>query len=107
VSEASEQVVLRGHVRQRSWERLSRGLYVKAVPRTLAQTLRAWQQVLPATAAFAHLTAAELRGWWLPSPIPHPIFVAALHQLSRPRRPGLLVCRHPKPFGVDLLDGIG
>ena len=85
---------------------MSRGLYVQAAPRTLAQTLHAWQQALPATAAFSHLTAAELRGWWLPSPIPHPIFVAALHQLSRPRRPGLLVCRHPKPFGINLLDGL-
>jgi hypothetical protein len=72
----------------------------------LAKTLHAWQQVLPATAAFSHLRAAELRGWWLPSPTPHPIFVAALHQLSRPRRPGLLVCRHPKPFGINQVDGL-
>jgi hypothetical protein len=85
---------------------LSRGLYVQARPRTLAQTLHAWQQVLPATAAFSHLTAAELRGWWLPGPIPHPIFVASLHQLSRPRRPGLLVCRHPEPFGINLVDSL-
>src|SRR5207344_623049 len=65
----------RGRIRQRQWEQLSRGLYV---PRDspLSAVLRGWQLVLPESAAFTSLTAAEVRGWWLPETIPHPVFAA-------------------------------
>ena len=96
----------RGHLRRRGWERLSHGLYAPACARTLADDLRAWQLVLPPTAAFSHLTAAELLGWWLPAPIPHPVFVALPQDDPRPRRTGLLTCRHPKPVPVEVVDGL-
>jgi hypothetical protein len=70
------------------------------------EELAAWQLVLPRTAAFSHLTAAQLRGWWLPATIAHPVFAAMLNADSRPRRPGLLVCRHTQPFPMNLVNGL-
>jgi O-methyltransferase involved in polyketide biosynthesis len=35
----------------------------------------AWQLVLPPSACFTSLTAAELRDWWHPWRAPHPVFV--------------------------------
>lgn len=64
-------------------------------PRRLADELRAWSLVLPPTAGFTHLSAAELRGWWLPAPIPHPVFAAVGECDRHPHRRGLLVSRHP------------
>ena len=66
--------------------------------------LRAWQAVLPPTAQLTHLTAARVRGWWLP-PLPDhlPVFVAVPGD-SRPQRPGLRVSRHrflPPPEAVE------
>lgn len=56
---------------------MSYGLYIEnREPRGLADQLRAWSLVLPSPAAFTHLSAAELRGWWLPQRIPHPVFAA-------------------------------
>jgi hypothetical protein len=76
--------------------RLSYGLYVRDhEPGRLADELRAWSLVLPARAAFTHLTAAQLRGWWLPQPVPHPVFAALRQGDPCPHRTGLLVSRHP------------
>ena len=97
---------VRGRVRRRDWERLSHGLHVPLRQRTLAEELAAWQLILPRSAAFSHLTAAELRGWWLPAPTPHPIFAAMTTSAGGPDRAGLLVCRHPKPVGINLVDGL-
>ena len=84
----------RGRTRQRQWEQLSRGLYVpRASP--LSDLLRGWQLVLPASAAFTSLTAAEVSGWWLPEAIPHPVFATVPIGERYPERTGLLVCRHP------------
>lgn len=102
-----------GHIRNRHWQRLTRGLYQPAPipdpPQTtadLAAQLRAWQLTLPEEAAFTHLTAAQLSGWWLPHTIPHPHFVAMRNGDSHPRRPGLQVCRHTKPFDHAEVDGL-
>jgi hypothetical protein len=100
------EVPVRGRVRRRDWERLTHGLHAPLRKRTLAEELAAWQLVLPRGAAFSHLTAAELRGWWLPAPIPHPIFAALSTSAGGPARAGLLVCRHPKPVGINLSDGL-
>lgn len=96
----------RGHVRGRQWERISHGLYAAARVRTLAEELRAWELVLPATASFTHLTAAELLGWWLPAPILHPVFAAMRDGIPRPRRAGLLVCRHTRPVASEWFKGL-
>jgi hypothetical protein len=86
---------------------MSYGLYIdnrKAAG--LADQLRAWSLVLPPLAAFTHLTAAELRGWWLSRKITHPVF-AALHQGDRfPHRAGLFVSRHPCRVPSELVSGI-
>jgi hypothetical protein len=96
----------RGWLRGREWERITRGVYAAAVNRTEFDELAAWQLVLPRTAAFAHLTAARLRGWWLPATISHPVFAAMLNDDPRPRRPDLLVCRHTQPFPMNLVNGL-
>jgi len=67
--------------------------------------LAAWQLALPDTAVFTHLTAARVRGWWLP-PLPDdlPVFVAIPVGENRPRRRGLVVLRPktaPESFLVD------
>ena len=81
-------------------------VYAAALNRTHFEELTAWQLVLPRTAAFSHLTAARLRGWWRPATIAHPVFAAMLDADPRPRRPGLLVCRHTQPFPMNLINGL-
>jgi very-short-patch-repair endonuclease len=96
-----------GYRRLRSWERLSYGLHVRRGPnRTLADELRAWSVILSPSAAFTSLTAAALRGWWEPATIAHPVFVAQPKRVPRPRRAGLLVCRHPQPFSAVEVAGL-
>jgi very-short-patch-repair endonuclease len=87
---------------------MSHGLYVpKTPPRSLVDDLRAWSLVVPSTAAFTHLTAAELNGWWLPDAPPHPVFAAMRRTDPRPRRSGLYVCRHPNPYPMRITaDGL-
>jgi hypothetical protein len=89
-----------------AWTRLSHGLYVPAEATDHGAELAAWQLVLPPTAAFTSLTAARLRGWWTPAPVPHPVFAALSAADPRPRRPGLQVCRHPDPPAHQLVDGL-
>ena len=82
---------------------MSHGLYVpQAPPRSLIDDLQAWSLVLPTTAAFTHLTAAALKGWWLPEAPPHPVFAAMHKDDPRPRRSGLYVCRHPNPYPMRI-----
>lgn len=97
---------VRGHVRRVGWERLSYGLHLPSGDRELVDELRAWQLVLPPTAAFTSLTAAALRGWWRPASIELPVFAALSEADPRPRRSGLLVCRHPVPPAHQLVDGL-
>jgi hypothetical protein len=86
---------------------MSYGLYIEdREPSRLADQLRAWILVLPTEAAFTHLTAAELRGWWLPQPIAHPVFAALRQGDPCPHRAGLLVSRHPSRLPSELVSGI-
>lgn len=95
-----------GRVRRSGWERLAHGLYVPAAGRTQLEDLRAWQVVLPSTAAFTHLTAAMIRGWWEPATIRQPVFATIPHSEPRPRRPGLVVSRHPEPPLIEHRRGL-
>lgn len=107
VSTGSAQRAFRGHRRLAGWRRLSYGLYLEDREGVgLADTLRAWSLVLPKSAAFTHLTAAEVRGWWLPQPMPHPIFAALGESDPCPHRAGLLVSRHPSRVPSELVSGI-
>lgn len=49
--------------------------------------------MLPARAAFTHLTAAKLLGWWLPGPVAHPVFVVTRRGEQHPQRRELHVRR--------------
>jgi hypothetical protein len=62
--------------------------------------------VLPSGAAFTHLTAAQLRGWWLPAPLPRPVFVAVGRDGPHPARRGLLVSRHRCLPPTELCQGV-
>jgi very-short-patch-repair endonuclease len=68
--------------------------------------LHAWQAVLGDEVRFTGLTAARIRGWWLP-PLPDdlPVFAATVGT-ARPRRPGLVVSRHGKRADAELVDGL-
>jgi hypothetical protein len=52
------------------------------------------------------LTAAELRGWWLPQKIPHPVFAALCEGDPCPHRAGLYVSRHPHRVPSELVSGV-
>lgn len=111
---------VRGRIRRNGWQRISHGLYVPSFSETAAgppvgatrrgmsgsypeaaglpgclDHIRAWATVLPPEAAFTHITAAALRGWWLP-PLPAglPVFLAVPDGGGRPRRLGVHVTRH-------------
>ena len=103
-----DEVIRIGSQRRRvGWSSLTRGVHVRndAVP-DLLQRLTAWQFVLPFWSSFTSLTAAELRGWWLP-PLPPtlPLFVAA-GDSARIARPGLDVCRHNVLPPWQLVQGV-
>ena len=96
---------VRGRWRRSGWTRLSHGLHVPIV-RTLTDELRAWREVLPSGAAFTHLTSAEVRQWWLPAAVPHPVFAALREGDPVPHRRGLFVSRHPSRPAAELVDGL-
>jgi hypothetical protein len=98
---------LRGHTRRRDWVHLDHGLYWQpSWPDVRLDELRARQLVLPPTAAFSHLTAAEVYEWWLPAAIDHPVFVAQPIAYDRAQRRDLFVCRHPQPFPMVVRSGV-
>ncbi len=82
-----------GHRRGRSWSKVTHGVYVRGSSPNLIDTLRGWSLVLPGRAAFTHLTAAELCGWWLPGPISHPVFAVTRRGGQFPQRAGLCLSR--------------
>lgn len=96
--------------RGKGWVALGAGVRVAAgadEEERLWAELRAWQSVLPASAVFTGLTAAEAWGLWLP-PLPPdvPRFVAIPTSTGRIRRPQIRVTRHPvAPPYVDV-DGV-
>jgi hypothetical protein len=84
------------------WTSIGHGVQVRADRADdLVHQLRAWQLVLPYWSSFTGLTAASLRGWWLP-PLPAglPLFVAT-GRSDRLSRPGLLACRHDELPGGE------
>ena len=72
----------------------------------LAPRLQGWSRVLPDTAVFTHLTAAEMRGWWLPAPVPHPVFAAVDERVRHPQRRGLKVLRLGGDGTAEEVDGV-
>lgn len=90
---------IRGHIRTAGFSRVAHGLFLRNTPGIsdedeLIRVLLAWLLVLPAGAAFTHVTAARLMGWQLPAlPEQVPVFAAVDQRDNRPRRPGLICSR--------------
>ena len=85
------------------------GLYTDRSPLACSQADRlvAWRSLLPATAVFTHLTAAQVRGWWLPAPTPppHPVHVAVGPGERHPQRSDLAVTRLGRTPEVEVVNG--
>jgi hypothetical protein len=97
----------RGTTRELGWQRLSHGLYWPVEkPKEIAETLRAWALVLPEDAAFTHLTAVKMYGWWQSAEVPHPLFAAVGPDTPVPHRSSLCVSRHRNPPPVVVIDGV-
>ena len=95
--------VHRGRRRGSGWVPVTRGL--QHAPGV--SPLHAWQQVLPASAVFSHLTAAALHGWWLPQlPSDLPVLVDQAESDHRTRLPGIRVTRTAGPVPVEDRDGV-
>lgn len=72
----------------------------------LQDRLRAWLLALPEGAVFTSLTAAALRGWWLPA-TPSPLVQVAVGEHDfHPRRQGLRVLRLRDSPARDLVHGL-
>ena len=97
--------VVRGKVRRVGWTAVAPGVHVATREPGLVDRLRAWTLVLPETAAFTHLTAAEVRGWWLPAATPRPVFAAVPIGDRHPQRRGLVV-RRTAAAPVELVSGV-
>jgi hypothetical protein len=97
----------RGQRPGRGWIPVSRGVHRRVDADPFTADLIAWQQVLPSSARFTHLTAARLYGWWLP-PVPPalPAHVVIDRHQARPSRTGLRVIRHAEVGPPRLLDGV-
>jgi very-short-patch-repair endonuclease len=99
--------VVRGHPRRVGYERVTQGLHVRTPrPLELVEKLRALTEVLPPSAVCTHLTAAAVRGWWLPPLFPHPVFVAVPVGDRYPERRGIRVARLAVAPAVDVVAGL-
>jgi hypothetical protein len=94
-AEPAPPVPVRGRWRGPAWIRVGHGLYRPNGTDDEAEigALGAWLLVLPEGACYTHLTAAGVRGWWMP-PLPDglPVFISA-PKGTVPQRPGLRVLR--------------
>ena len=98
--------VAKGKVRTAGWTAVTRGAYVAGREPVLADRLRAWSLLLPDTAAFTHLTAAELRGWWMPARVPRPVFAAVAERERHPQRHGLQLARLVRTPAAEVVQGV-
>jgi hypothetical protein len=103
-----DSIVARGPSPGHGWLAVTRGAHRSvgaADPWTAG--IEAWQLVVPESAVFSHLTAARLRGWWLPPlPVDLPVFAAIPVDATRPRRRGLVVLRPKAAPGCLDVGGI-
>jgi hypothetical protein len=110
--EARQRGLTRGQLRSSAWDHPSHDLYGPAGSvASLPDLCRALRQVLPAGAAFSHLTLARLLDVWLP-PLPDwlPVQATLPPGAVRPERSGLWVARTRarlhRPIAVKGLPGV-
>jgi hypothetical protein len=103
---------VRGEIRSPGFRRVSHGLFLPLSSgldsrEEWRRELSAWRLVLPADAAFTHITAAALYDWWLPQ-LPEfvPVFAATRLDANRPRRAGLSCSRLDQPSQVQVRYGL-
>lgn len=103
--------VARGRRRGAGWTSVGYGLHVLSEDRTVVEVdlvdrLRAWRLVLPEASVFTSLTAAALRGWWLPAMSRPLVQVAVGERDSHPQRRGLQVLRLKDTPERELVQGL-
>ncbi len=100
-----EPAFVQGRRRGPGWSRVAYGLHVPTGAQADA-SLHALASQLHKGAGFTHLTAARIRGWWLP-PLPAglPEF-AAQNNRNRPRRPELRIVRTTPVPEISQVDGL-
>ncbi|UZN02477.1 hypothetical protein [Cellulomonas sp. S1-8] len=85
------------------WVRVAHGLH----RRPGCDDVTAWQTLLPTSAAFSHLTAAQLHGWWSPELPPGlPVLVDQPRADARSRRAGIRVTRTALAVPWVLIGGV-
>lgn len=105
---------MRGHIRTADHRRVSHGLFLPTTDDADVHSeaewrrdLSAWMLVLPAGAAFTHVTGARLRRWQLPKlPEQVPVFAAVGRLDARPRRAGLVCSRLERSTSLVMVDGL-
>lgn len=97
---------VRGRSPGAGWRQLTHGVHVVVDGPPLTELL-GWQLLLPGHGCFTHLTAAGVRGWWLP-PLPAnlPVFVSLGQQDPRPVRPGVHSLRLARPCRPDAVGAL-
>lgn len=99
---------------RRRWKPVGYGVHRRvledddgAEPAELCADLLAWQEALPRTTVFTHLTAAQVLGLWLP-PVPDgaPVFASVPHGVQPPRRRELRVSRISAPLHPVVVGGV-
>ncbi len=96
----------RGRLRTLAWETVSHGLYTPLDPqRSSLDHARALTHVLPRESGFGHLSAAGLRGWWLPHRLGSHVWLATTTSAVHIQRRGLYV-RRSRHAEFDDLDGV-
>ncbi|HEY0890664.1 MAG TPA: hypothetical protein VGE38_13735 [Nocardioides sp.] len=91
-----------------AWVRLAQGVHRPAEASDVFLTdLHAWAERLPDGAVFTGLTAARLRGLWVPPmPADLPLFVAVPRSATHSKRAQVVVSRETPSPRSELVDGL-
>lgn len=93
-------------LRHPRWTRVTRGCYLPAERSALSDRAAAVAALLPRDSGFGHLTAAALRGWWLPNGVgEHPVLFASTTSQVHVQRRGVYV-RRSAYTAVEGLSGL-
>lgn len=92
-----------GRSRQAGWERVTRGVHRRSgAEEAELLDLRGFQEALSDDVVLTGLTAARVRGWWLPGlPDDVPVFAATKVGTGQSRRPGVRLIRAVETPAVE------